>query len=57
MKFLSASEAGKILSVAPNTITRWIEKGVFPNAFKIESTIRIPQSDLDALMQPHKEAI
>lgn len=57
MSLLNASKAGIQLGVSSQTIKRWFEKGLFPNAYKIESTIRIPQSDIDELKKPKRAVV
>lgn len=46
-----------MLGVTGTTITRWVEKGLFPNAYKIRRTIRIPLSDIEALKQASRRAV
>jgi hypothetical protein len=51
---VSASEAGRILSVHTSTITTWFDDKKFPNAFAVQTgdrrLIRIPMADIEALM-------
>jgi predicted DNA-binding transcriptional regulator AlpA len=54
-KLLNASEAARSLGVTPATVIRWFEAGKFPNAFRVDSTIRIPLSDVEALKQQGKK--
>ena len=44
-KFLSASDLAKLEHISTMTATRWIRKGVFPNARKVGKSFRIPLSD------------
>lgn len=39
-KYISSSEAAKRLSVTTRTITRWIDDGCFPGAFKLNPEIK-----------------
>ncbi len=45
-----------MLGVTATTITRWFEKGLFPGAYKIRRTIRIPLSDIESLKQASRRA-
>lgn len=47
--FLKVNEAAGLLKVHPKTIRRWVEEGIFKNAIRQGSTIRIPMSDIDSL--------
>lgn len=57
-KYYSALKAASLLGVSGTTIIRWVEEGRFPNVLKYEgadrATIRIPQSDIDAIKQNKK---
>jgi excisionase family DNA binding protein len=51
---LSAREAAQRLGVTPRTIIKWINRGTFPNAYKLNpdglrSAYRIPLTDIEAL--------
>jgi len=51
---LSTKEAAQRLGVTHRTIVKWIKKGSFPNAYKLNpdglrSPYRIPISDIEAL--------
>ena len=48
-ELLNASQASRHFGVTPNTVIRWFEDGLFPNAFRVGSVIRIPMSDIEAL--------
>ena len=52
-KYLSTSEVAEMLNVHKNTVIRWVKDGVFPNYIHIESTIRIPTSDIQAIIGEH----
>lgn len=54
-RYLNASEAAKELEVSTATVSKWVNEGVFPNAFKINATIRIPTKDMEALKKPFRE--
>lgn len=43
--FLNAAEIAKLEKINPLTVSRWIRKGVFPNARKVGRAYRIPLSD------------
>lgn len=43
--FLNATEIAKLEKINPLTVTRWVHKGVFPNARKVGKAYRIPLSD------------
>lgn len=54
---LNASQAAKLLGVTTSTIMRWVDLNRFPNAYRIERTVRIPAADIEALKQrPGKAA-
>lgn len=55
-ELVNASEAGRRLGVSPATVIRWFDNGHFPNGFRVESTVRIPVSDIEALKQNRPEA-
>lgn len=44
-KFLSASDIAKLEHVSNMTATRWVRKGIFPNARKVGKSFRVPLSD------------
>jgi len=51
MKELSVKEATELLNVSERTIRRMIKRGDFPNTYKRDQKIWIPQSDIDAYLQ------
>ena len=53
MKELSVKEATELLHVSERTIHRMIKRGDFPNTYKRDRKIWIPQSDIDAYLQQH----
>lgn len=44
-KFLTATDLAKLEKVSVMTVTRWVRKGIFPNARKVGKSFRIPLSD------------
>lgn len=44
---MKISEIANKLKVNGNTITRWINNGYFPNAFRAGKTWRIPKIDVE----------
>lgn len=54
MDLVSARTAAKSLGVSHQTVLNWFESGKFPNGFKIERTVRIPLSDIEALKHTPK---
>jgi len=44
-KFLTATEISKLEDVSTMSVTRWVRKGIFPNARKVGKSFRIPLSD------------
>lgn len=54
-EFLSIKEIQDLFSVSRATVNRWIKEDVFPNAFHIGGTVRIPVSDIEALKKNKKE--
>lgn len=61
MKTLSTAEAGKRLGVHHLTIRRWIDEGLFPNAYRKNprnerSPYRIPETDVERLEQQRQPA-
>lgn len=56
MELKTAREAAPLLGVSHQTIINWLNKGLFPNAFQIEGTIRIPLNDIEALKTQKKAA-
>jgi len=47
--YLTVTEITQMLRVHRNTVDRWLKEGIFPDAFNIQGTIRIPRSNLDRL--------
>jgi predicted site-specific integrase-resolvase len=43
--FLNATEIAKLEKINPMTVSRWIKKGVFPNARKVGKSYRVSISD------------
>lgn len=56
IEYVNAAKAAKLLAVSTTTVMRWLDDGLFPNAYKISSTIRIPVSDIEALKKQRPEA-
>ena len=52
-RFLTTSEAGRILSLATKTVAAWAKAGRFPNAIKTsdKGEWRIPVSDIHRLIE------
>ena len=52
---LTSEEAAKLLGVTTGAVTRWLQAGHFPNAWRLnphlQSRWRIPKSDVDAFIQ------
>jgi len=44
---MKISEISKKVQVTDSTVTRWLNKGYFPNAFRVGSSWRIPRIDLE----------
>ena len=44
---MKISEIAKKVKVTDNTVTRWCNKGYFPNAFRVGSSWRIPRTDVE----------
>ena len=44
---MKISEISKKVKVTDSTVTRWLNKGYFPNAFRVGSSWRIPRIDLE----------
>lgn len=49
LSYLSINQVSDFLNVHRNTVCRWLKEGRFPNAIRIESTTRIPLSDIESL--------
>lgn len=53
---LTIKEVAERLGVAPITVHKWREKGMFPNAYKVYEGARapwlIPESDLEGFKKP-----
>lgn len=43
--FLTASDIAKLENVSSMSVTRWVKKGIFPNARKVGKSFHIPLSD------------
>jgi len=56
---LTLQEAAHILSITTRTLTKLLEEGKFPGAFKIGDSVnspwRIPQPDLEAYIKTQAE--
>lgn len=59
-KLLRTKEAAERLGVTTVTITRWINRGVFPGAYKTgpyrKSAFVIPESDVIAFEEKYRKA-
>lgn len=55
-QFLKIEEVADRLHVHANTVRSWLKNGRFPNSIKIDTVIRIPVSDIEALKQNRPEA-
>ena len=44
---MKIGEISKKVKVTDSTVTRWLNKGYFPNAFRVGSSWRIPRIDLE----------
>lgn len=44
-KFLNANDIAKLEGVSNMSVSRWVRKGLFPNARKVGRAFRIPLSD------------
>jgi excisionase family DNA binding protein len=44
---MKISEIANRVKVNGNTVTRWCNKGYFPNAFRVGSSWRIPRTDVE----------
>lgn len=51
----TSKEVADHFKVHLNTVKRWIKEDVFPNAFYVGHSIRIPVSDIEALKKNKKE--
>jgi excisionase family DNA binding protein len=58
-RYLTVREVRTIVRRSDETIYRWIEDNVFPNATKIKGGWLIPESDLHALLdrEPHTDTV
>lgn len=56
-ELLTINEVAKLLRIHRNTVVRWLNQGVFPNAIDFQDTKRIPMADIEALKRPKKEAM
>ncbi len=59
-KTLSVASVAERLEVHPTTITRWIQQGHFPHAYKLNpdarnSPYRIPETDVTAFEEKRLE--
>lgn len=45
---LSMTDACRQLGVSKVTFRRYLDRGEFPNAFRLDANWRIPKSDIDA---------
>ncbi len=58
-KLLTTTQAGERLGVSRTTINKWIDIGLFPNAFKLgalrQSPVRIPESDVEAIEEQRRK--
>jgi excisionase family DNA binding protein len=43
--FLNAADIARLENVSNMSVTRWVRKGLFPNARKVGKSFRIPLSD------------
>ena len=53
MKVLTLKETAERLGIRPRTMYKWLGKGLFPNAYKVNPTaknspFRIPVEDVEA---------
>lgn len=57
-QFLNAQEVARLLNVHRSTVTKWIQKGLFPGAIRIEGTRnwRIPLDDYERFLTRHHES-
>jgi excisionase family DNA binding protein len=53
-KLFSQKEVATYLQVHIQTVKTWYKEGLFPNAFKVGTLIRIPESDIEALKTQKK---
>ncbi len=51
---LTVHEVAGLIGTHPETIRRWLRKGLFPNAYQISNRYgwRIPKRDVDGLRKP-----
>ena len=58
-KLLTTSQAAQRLGVTPKTINDWIDRGLMPNAYKLngfgKSPYRIPEGDVEAIEQRRRD--
>lgn len=52
---MKISEIAKKVKVNNNTVTRWCNKGYFPNAFRVGSSWRIPRTDVENYIRQQTE--
>jgi excisionase family DNA binding protein len=52
---MKISEIAKKVKVNSNTVTRWCNKGYFPNAFRVGSSWRIPRADVENYIRQQTE--
>lgn len=55
-EFYTIDELSEMLKLHRNTVARWFNEGVFPNAIEFKGTKRVPASDLEAMKPFKKEA-
>jgi predicted site-specific integrase-resolvase len=60
--YMRTTEAAERLGVSTRTITRWVERGYFPGAFKVNpeadnSPYMIPLSAIEALERKRREGV
>lgn len=61
MALYSAKQAAERLGVTTQAISRWIRRGLFPGAYKLNpdsrnSPYRIPESDIEAFEEKRRKS-
>ena len=57
-KLYTTSEAAEFFSVTPQTIRRWVKKGIFPNVKQVNFLERrIPFSDMEKIKTQFEQSI
>jgi excisionase family DNA binding protein len=52
----TSKEVAEHFKVHITTVKRWLQEGVFPSAFYVGHSVRIPLSDIEALKKNKRES-